>query len=196
MILKRYCKKDLPTYRPYFNFLRYGKHRYILGLSDILNGKLGFYNKGSSLDLLTSFQFWCINPKPNPLFSLPTSLLTRCARTCCSRIGLKAQWILIQELTHLLWTQFTKPWFELNNGSRIDFISTCQWVPTSRRQCRLVLLCWGSFVPFAVQCSDLCFSHWWRLLSSVTWTTVTRHWPVFLNLFFGGSSQWWMQLLD
>jgi len=39
------------------------------------------------------------------------------------------------------------------------------------------------------------FSHWWRHLSSVVWTTVTRHWPVFLNI-FGGFSQWWMQLLD
>jgi len=33
-------------------------------------------------------------------------------------------------------------------------------------------------------------------LSSVVWTTTTRHWPVFHNTFFGGSSQWWMQLLD
>jgi len=31
---------------------------------------------------------------------------------------------------------------------------------------------------------------------SVVWTTVRRHWPVFLNVFFGGFSQWWMQLLD
>jgi len=29
-----------------------------------------------------------------------------------------------------------------------------------------------------------------RHLSSVVWTTVTRHWPVFLNILFGGSSQW------
>jgi len=67
---------------------------------------------------------------------------------------------------------------------------------TSGRQCQLVSLCWGSFVPFAVQCPDPWFSHYWRHLSSVAWTTETRHWLVFLNIFFGGSSQWWMQLLD
>jgi len=39
------------------------------------------------------------------------------------------------------------------------------------------------------------FSHWWRHLSAVVWTTVTQHWSIFLNLFFGGFSQWWMQLV-
>jgi len=67
---------------------------------------------------------------------------------------------------------------------------------TSGRLCQHVSLYWGSFVPVAFQCSDPWFSHWWRQLSSVVWTTVMRHWPVFLNISFDSFSQWWMQLLD
>jgi len=48
----------------------------------------------------------------------------------------------------------------------------------------------ASFHAFAVQCPNPWFSHWWRHLSWVVWTTETRHWPVFLNILFGGSSQW------
>jgi len=89
-------------------------------------------------------------------------------------------------------------WVEVSSSVKVGVSS--EWFQAcgteSGRQCRLVLLCWGSFVPFAVQCPDTWFSHWWLHLSSVVWTTVTRHWPVFLNIFFGGFSQWWMQLLD
>jgi len=78
------------------------------------------------------------------------------------------------------------------NSSRLK---TCQWVHTPRRQCQPVSLCWDCFVPFDVQCPAPWFNHWWPHLSSVVWTMVTRHWPVFLNIFFGSFSQWWMQLL-
>ena len=80
----------------------------------------------------------------------------------------------------------------------LEFFSTltCRWGLMSRRWCRHASLRWDSSYPFAVHYPDPSFRHWWRHLSSVVWTTATRHWPVFFNIFFDGSSQLWMQLLD